>query len=153
MLEGNLHIRDAECPQRLYKFLLLQGQDLASRHAVHARPAGQDEDDDHVLQALPDEGNHDDDQHHLREGEEDIRDLQDDGIQPFALVTDVHTQCHADDGSAQRTAQTNNDTDAAAIQHARPDIASHLVRAEDMLGIRTDHPVAQRDLRWSPMGK
>ena len=91
--------------------------------------------------------------HHLREREEHIRDLQDYGVEPLSLVADVHAQRHADDRSAQRAAQPDDDTDPPAVQHARPDVASHLIRAEDVLGIRARYSVAQRDLRRAPLGK
>ena len=112
--------------------LLPQGEHFGSGLAVHAAPAGEDEDEDEVPQPPAENGAKHHHQDELGEGHKDLREAQHDLVEEPALVAAVAAQQHADDGGPQGGAQADEDGEPSAVEGAGEHIPAQLIGAEEV---------------------
>src|SRR5215831_5925585 len=123
---------------------------LADRHGLrphHARvdgPAGDAEHDDHVDQARPQHGDHREGEQHEREGEHHVHERHDRPVAAPAEVARREPQQHPDACRQAHRCHPHHQRDAAAVDHARQEVAADLVRAEQVLPRAALHPRGRR---------
>ena len=116
------------------KSLLADGEGLGAGEAGVGRPGGDRDGDDRVVDAGAQRGDEGQGQDQAREGEEDVGDPHQDGVEPAAGIACEGADQEADRADDDRDQGDDGERDARAPDDAGVDVAAELVGAEPVGG-------------------
>ena len=117
--------------RREHELLLLHRQHLAADDAAVLDPAGQPEDEDHLVQAAAEDGHDRESEQDRREGELDVGDAHDRRRRPAAEDSpETSPSNEADRAGDQRRPTARRQRDPRAVDDAAVDVAPERFRAE-----------------------
>ena len=122
-------------------------QRLRAREPRIGRPGGERDRDHRVLDARAERGGEGERQHQAREGQEDVGDAHQHGVDPAAEISRGQPDREADRHHDDRDQGDDGQRDARAEEDARVDVAAELVGAERMRGRHRLQPVLEH-LGW-----
>ena len=132
--EDDPRVAHAEGAAREHELALADGHGLGPHDARVDRPAGHAEHDDHVDEARAEDRDDGEREQHEGKGQHHVDDRHDRPVGAPADVARPEAEQHPDGGRQDHGGHPDHQRDPAAVDHARQEVAAHLVGAEQVLG-------------------